>query len=40
LSSSVAPKEAGDVIRGEVVKIVVDMVLQIRQQETKRVNDV
>jgi len=40
LSSSVAPKEAGDVIRGEVVNIVVDMVVQIRQQETKRVNDV
>lgn len=40
LSSSVAPKEAGDAIRGEVVNIVVDMVVQIRQQETKRVNDV
>lgn len=40
MSSSVAPKEAGDAIRGEVVNIVVDMVVQIRQQETKRVNDV
>jgi hypothetical protein len=40
LSSSVAPKEISDVIRGEVVNIVIDMVVQIRQQETKRVNDV
>lgn len=40
MSSSVAPKEASDVIKGEVVNIVVDMVVQIRQQETKRVNDV